>query len=261
MVTGRKGWSKAISVLSWVLKVSSVSVAAFWKIPLDKAPTALHDSINWIQVNGWWVFLAFAISILLVDGISSNIATPWVHEAIQEALDDLQQHGFSGPRFKDDPLDHHRLTLFRYRWFCLRRWPPWGGFMVPALRSGHLTKRTNAFFRVPDRADAVEGVVGHTYRMDAKVKVVGLPDMAAEFVSDEDLGLYSRKTFVTPEWIRKNRPKARSFMGISVRIGGKIRWILLVDSHDPDADAVLERIARRYNTTAQHFVKLLEHLS
>jgi hypothetical protein len=206
------------------------------------------------------MFVALAVLILIIDSVASKLRDPWILNAVQEALDELQQHGFEGKELKNDPLDLHRLTLFRHHRTCFRRYPFWGGFMVPVLRSGHLTKRTNAFFRVPDRADQTEGIVGRAFRTANTIKVTDLPDVGTDNANADDVMLYAEKTFVTPEWVRENKPKARSFMGIPVRVGGKILWILVVDSQKPDSEAILKKIERRYETTARNFVKLLERL-
>jgi len=193
----------------------------------------------------------------VVEFSQSKLAIPWFRKALREALNALQEKGFGAV---GDPLDHHRVTLFKHQRWCWRRVPFLGPFMVPKLRSGHLTQRTGAVFRVPDHAEKVEGIAGMAFRKGKTVIVTGLPDLRDLTATDEDFSIYAEQSSVSVPWLKKHRPHARSYMGIPLKIAGTIRWVLVVDSREPNSRLALERIERRYKGVSMYLLKLLENM-
>ncbi|MDR3724228.1 MAG: hypothetical protein P4K83_07040 [Terracidiphilus sp.] len=198
--------------------------------------------------------------IPLVNLVKRKIALPWFKEAQHEVLDLLRDAGFSRSPYKGTPLDHHRITLFRYQRFCWKRWPFFDAFLVPKLRSNHLTQKMDVVFRCPDTGESVEGIAGRAFRTGDTVSVVGLPDASSGDISESDIQEYADSTFVSADWVRENQPHARSYMGIPIRIGGRISWVLVVDSREANSEVALNRIAKRYSILFNPFMRFLENM-
>jgi len=251
---------KVLNLLSWTLKFAQVAVAALWKFPTEKFPEILRPMSPWIQNYAWVMLLLLPVLIVAVEWAERRLTIPWFRAALRDALNEMRDKGFDGGQFKGSPLDHHRVTLFRYQYFCWKRFPYFGGFMVPKLRTGHLTQRTKFVFRAPDTPDLIEGIAGQAFRNNEIVVVTGLPDIRSANASDDDIALYAKMTFISKELARRYRPRARAYMGMPVEIGGKPLWTLVVDSQVPDCEKALERIERRYRTVFNHFLKFLENM-
>jgi len=258
-VPDRSGWAKLLGVMSWALKLAQVGLAVSVGVSRDYIPQSLHDQADQLK-HFAWLLIVIPFALVLLDWCRTKAQTPWFENAIRKLLDELQEHGFSRSEYDGSPRDHHRLTLFRHRKLCFRRWPFYGGFMVPKLRSGNLTQNVTSYFRCPDKGDDVEGIAGRAYRTGSSVVVTGLPDVSMDTASDDELKLYADKTFVKVDWLRSHRPHARSLLGIPIRINGSIAWVLVIDSRNPKADRALKKIESRYSHFSTGFVQFLENM-
>lgn len=177
---------------------------------------------------------------------------------VQCVLDQFQQFAFSDRR--EDPLHHHRVTLFRavrlrHPW---KVWP-WSRCLKAVARSGHTTQRSTVIFRIPDDADKAEGVAGRTWSTRRTVQVDGLPDLGG-VVNEQMLAEYAGKTFVRRHWLEKWRRReqrpARSFCGVPVEVRNEIWGVLVLDSRDERPIGPRQRSV--YNSLAKILGAVLE---
>jgi hypothetical protein len=158
----------------------------------------------------------------------------------------------------DDAMHHHRVTLFRYKGWCLvrRQWP-WSGWLLAQERSGHTTRIGISIFKAPDDADQAEGVAGKTWAKAGVVNVSHLPDLD-DAPQEKDFESYSRATGVSVEWLKKRRPKARSFCGIPVEVKGASWGVIVLDSRNPDGIPVSSEV--HFRPVGRILGKLLERV-
>lgn len=210
-----------------VTKVESVPVIA--------------ETLRWMQGSAWAVVVAGPVVVVGVQWARRRFGSPWAWEAIQKILDEFRNEVFG--EFADDPLDHHRVTLFRYRKFSPFISDPrdWCRWLVAVARSGHLTKLRIRRFRAPDDGEQCEGVVGRAWRCSGWVivpkAVQPLPTLNAD-ASDDAITAYASETGVDHEWVRrqlqKGRPLAMSYAALLVRLRGEPWGVLVLDSRCSD---------------------------
>lgn len=151
-------------------------------------------------------------------------------DAVHGLLDQIRENTFKNEKF--DHEQHARITLFKHVWFCWRRWPFFGGWLIPLERSGFATRKTDAIFRAPDDGEKCEGVAGRAWSRRAKVYVDTLPKLRKKNPppSDAEFDTYAQKSFCSVKKLRRKPPQARSLCGIPIEVGNK-RWgVLVVDS-------------------------------
>jgi hypothetical protein len=224
------------ALLSFVAKLDVASLTGHFDplIPL----------LIWLKAHSWWIVVSsMGAAILAV--IKKNVAAPWVKIAVKHILDEMRHHAFNsvanGPNF------HHRVTLFRHvkspcwRAACSLRWP-FGGWLIPFARSGHLTQKISVCFRAPDQGDDAEGVAGQAFAQDVTLPVEDLPDVSTNACSETQLRNYARLTFVDLDWLREERSTARALIGIPVKVKGEPWGVIVVDSRAtqiPDRENVV----------------------
>lgn len=167
---------------------------------------------------------------------------PWA--ATKELLDRIRKIAFAEIEacncelHQPDPEHYHRVTLFRAVGFRHLPVVPWfrREWLVPYERSGHTTRHSRAFFRIPDDADKAEGIAGQTWATRRVVMVDNLPEMNSD-ASFQKVEKYARKTFVSSarvrKWISDDKQLARSFCGVPVEVDGKLWGVLVYDSRQP----------------------------
>jgi hypothetical protein len=248
----RLGW------LQGLLSVFSVIVPALLKADPDQIKNIFGDSIKntviYIQQNTWWIILILLTAIFLIDRYRKIIGNPKDWGIIQYWLNDLREKVFSN--CLDEELHHHRITLFKHCkfYFCNRKWP-WSGWLIPVIRSGHTTQKSNSYFMAPDQADKVEGVVGQTWSRNVPVYVPRLPDLSIQ-PTEEKIIKYAKSTWVSPESVNKRKFPQRSYYGIPVEVNGKLWGVIIIDSYN--AQLRLSVIRKAYNNVAKVFDKVLE---
>lgn len=242
--------------LYWIGGAGAIAAAACLKADanrLGEKSAALGSAIAWIQGTAWITIITFSLMSGLGRLIRRFVGAPWVWEAIHHLLDQMQRLAFQKLPAGTAPPHHHRATLFKsvpwYRvpprlWSC-RRW------LVPVERSGHTTRECRVAFKIPDRADDVEGVAGRTWALNQVHVIRSLPDLWATGDADEQATSdYAKRTYVSPAWVRAQRPQARSYCGIPVEVRGRLWGVLVLDSRDPgvldptDAHGVFTVIGR-----------------
>lgn len=170
-------------------------------------------------------------------------------EALQVQIDELQKIAFSN--HQHDSNDSHRVTLFKYKKWCWSRhtwnlcaWfrssikgqTPNSGWLVPVLRSGHLSKNTKTVFHVPDTGRNAEGAGGQCWASDFVVHVENLPTLNASS-NDENRNKYGHRTNLSrtlvDEYIDNGKDLSRSLMAIPVITGSGNRWgVVVLDSQN-----------------------------
>jgi hypothetical protein len=210
-----------------------------------------------VQFAQTWAWLAVPGLLLLAAAFGwarATIGDPRIWRVVHDTLDQFREKLFQ--HTPDDQMHEHRVTLFqRVPWcWCFRRWP-WDGWLIPVERSGHTTQRSGSIFKAPDNADHVEGVAGMTWSRRKPVYVPNLPDLTPS-ATDAEIQDYARNSWVSEEYVRKQRPRFRSLYGIPVEVKGQIWGVFVVDSRHP---IIREKEVKQYYKMIARFLgKTLE---
>lgn len=186
--------------------------------------------------------LAFTgpIAIAIAQAIRKRYGSPWAAQAVQRLLDEFQQELFRG--HPSDPLDHHRVTLFKHgrSWCnCLLFWK--GPDQLRAVgRSNHLTRKRIQAFHAPDDPEKCEGVAGKAWRRKGWVCVPPTSSRLPTLTKNPkpvELDDYCRETGSTAKKVREalqsGRGVAQSFAALAINLNGQ-RWgVIVVDSRCP----------------------------
>jgi hypothetical protein len=197
---------------------------------------------------------------------------PWLWEKIKFILDEYQGKAFA--KDPEDPSDHHRVTLFQHQKNCIfvKHWSatsiirPWGkkspfsNYLVPVLRSGHLSQKSSAVFYVSDASDDCESVAAKAWVTNEVIIKENLPSLNGSSPKARDITTYAKMTYSSKEMVQKyiaiGRPKPRSIAAIPVMVSGSIWGVIVLDSRLPNgvsADSVLN-----YELTVALVGQLLE---
>lgn len=212
---------------------------------LPTEPEKWGEPVAWIletsQSNAWWIVLSGPILAWVIQVIRRKFCNPWALDAIQKILDEFQIEIFGD---LDDPVDHHKITLFKKKQIKLLWWPPrFGlsicqGWLVPVARSEHLAKKRIESFPAPDSGDACQGVVGMAWRHRNWVYVPGvgedpLPEIKAD-ATEEDIRNYAQRTCVHPDWVRarisSGRKAPQAYAALKIQLAGEPWGVLVIDS-------------------------------
>jgi hypothetical protein len=233
-------------------------MAALLKWDPAKAPVPVWIEPPLKALLGWAPILV--IVFVLVNGASAwarkRITSPRTLAVIQSILDNLRDETFRKEDEKKEPQHNHRVTLFTHAPRSFQ-----GKWLIPIVRSGHLTQDTETRFRVGDDPNRLEGIAGHAWSLKSGVTVPNLPDLNQVVAGEKEIEEYARKTLVTPEWVRKRlskgKPLARSYYATPVEVSG-VRWgVLVVDSMNPEAK-VSDEDMLRYRVVVALLEKVLE---
>lgn len=220
--TGLLGW-----VFRWaerLMTILSVVVGACFKAKPETLPPLLATPVTWLQV-GWLAPAVLILTPLVVWGRKRTDRRKLV--AVRGILDQICKSTFNNERFELE--QHRRVTLFQHKYFCWRRWPFFGGFLIPVERSGEATRSTGAIFDAPDDGEKCRGVAGRAWSKRANVYVKRLPDLRR---CTDDLAFqeYAEKSFMSPRDLRRRPPQARALFGIPVEVGQR-RWgVIVIDT-------------------------------
>lgn len=216
----------------------------------------LAELIDAAQRNAWWQLPVFTIAAGVLGLLRKQLGSPWLWDAVKFSLDEIQKIAFT--MGDSDGQHHHRVTLFKYvPWaWCLRRWP-WSGWLVPVERSGHTTRSGVSYFKAPDAADQAEGIAGLTWARRRTVGVSDLPELTAQS-SNAELQTYATSTGLSIEQVKDKLPKARSFAGIPVEVGGRVWGVIVLDSRG--AKSIRGDVTVIYQPISRVMGKLLEKL-
>lgn len=244
---------RALILLQWVAGIALATIQASTKA--DPSQWQLgSDFLIWLQQNAWATVPLLMVALGLMQITRWTIGPPWVWDTVHHLLDSFQGYVFEG---ESGPLQHHRVTLFKYVRVRPRlcRWP-WSGWLVPVERSGHTARRNRTSFLAPDDAEQAEGIAGQTWVQNRVVVVNELPDIN-ENPSRDVLAEYAQRTWIAETWVlQKQRQHARSFCGIPVEVKGKLWGVIVLDSRNPGA--IDQNAIRFYSLIGRCLGKLLE---
>lgn len=226
--------------------------------------------VEFTQESALWIY-AFIIFLVLASEIYKRCGDPWVWEKIKFILDEYQGKAFNTPGAT--PADHNRVTLFKYTENCVfqKHWSsdtwyrpcgknPWlSSYLVPVLRSGHISQKTKAMFYAPDSSDKAEGIAAYAWASRQAISVPGLPSITSKS-NKSDRKQYAEATFSDIKMIEKyadeGRPMPRSLTAIPIESSGRIWGVVVLDSRYPNG--ISDNAVEHYRLTVALVGHLLE---
>ncbi len=252
---------KSINIMQWGLTVLLPVMG--WLIKLEKPekeklPGFLADSADWTDKNAWWLLIVIPIAGVILQKMNRNLGSPRLWDHTKALLDEVQKDFFSA--YSGDNEHHHRVTLFKrvnFHWRICKY--PWHRRLVPVVRSGHFSMRSSTSFKIPDDADKAEGVAGMIWARSSGVvdEIFDLPDLSNS-PSERDFEVYAGRTHMPIDWVRKKKPKDRSYAGIRVEKKDAYYWGIIVLSSRNPARIELAPKMKELQTTCKFLSKLLE---
>uniref|UniRef100_UPI003F7EE0B4 hypothetical protein n=1 Tax=Xanthomonas sp. 0924 TaxID=2835534 RepID=UPI003F7EE0B4 len=208
--------------------MASLAAGVFSKTDASKLYEPLQAPLRSFQ-SGWVI-----PTLLIVAPGIAYLRNKWDSgrvEQVHEILDAICSKAFKGEKF--DLEQHRRVTLFRYQYICVWRFPFFGGFLVPLERSGGHTRRTGSIFRVHDDGSKNEGVAGRAWSGE-DYYVPNLPDLCSN-PSQVDYEEYATKTFFPLARLRKmkSKPGSRAISAFAVTVANKKWGVLVIDTVRP----------------------------
>lgn len=259
-----------IAFLSWINSLNSKTPWLHNRTLLLEVLTKVQGESDYIYFVLWLVFF---ISVCY-----KHLGDPWAAEKLQFVLDRYQNGAFNkGEIPHGAPKDHNRVTLFRHQrifawwkikhWSC-KAWAPWGDhgafdhYLVPVMRSGHLSQQSKALFWVSDESDKTEGIAGRAWSTGQAVDVANLPSITRT-TKPRTMQRYADQTFCPADMVRAyaqgNRPTPRSVVAIPVERYGKLWGVVVLDSRYEQG--VSRRAVEEYQMTVALIGHLLEKVS
>lgn len=231
------------------------SSSIMWLMDVKKDDNWIEQKpILWLLIDRFqdvaiWLLVAVAV-VIVATAIMKRMADPWVVEKLQFILDEYQDRVFKNLNV---PKDHNRVTLFKYKenLFFRRHWlesgvSTWlpfktrrfrGDYLVPYMRSGHLTLNTKTIFFIDSENSAKsQGVAGQAW---SKRGVVILPDLP-EITCNSRPKARENYATVTKSSVRflerylaEGRTPSRAMAAMPVECNGKLWGVIVLDSLDP----------------------------
>lgn len=206
----------------------------------------LWSAIEYIQERSVYLYIIIALMVCF-SFFYRRFGDPWALEKIQFILDEYQGKVFAA---NNAPKDHDRVTIFKHQKNCLlaRHWSaskwymPWGdrpafsNYLVPYLRSGHMSKKSSAIFYAPDGSDKAEGVAAMAWARKQSVVVNDLPEIRST-TSKRDIDKYSKATKcdkgLLERYQKEGRQPPRSIAAIPIERKGELWGVVVLDSRSP----------------------------
>lgn len=276
------GSKKLYTLSTWLVPVMPLVIALLsWCNGLDGAEAWLQKRPNIfsflkrIQDISVWLYMFFW-PVFFWAVFYRRRGDPWLVEKLQFILDRYQAGAFNIGQFPSDvPKDHNRVTLFRHQkgffvqhWSATRWYWPWGkyhpftNFLVPVLRSGHISKKSNIAFMVSDDSDKTESAAGKAWACGQAVCLSNLPAMEIGTAAKVK-NLYAGRTYcdrkMIENYISKGRPMPCSIVAIPIERRGKMWGVIVLDSRYPEG--VTDKAVEDYRLTVALVGHLLERAS
>lgn len=276
------GSRKLYSASSWLIPSLPLAIAFLtWCNGLNGTePWLIHRPnvrilLEWVRGASFTGYAVFGM-LLLWAACYKRLGDPWHASQLQFILDKYQNGAFNNEEGLNlIPQDHNRVTLFRYQrcwttphWTAKKWYWPWGEhrpvsyFLVPVLRSGHMSKNSKAVFYVSDSSDETEGIGGRAWVTNQIVFEQSLPDVH-ENSSEKTIKNYAKRTSVSSDLVRKRiqdkRVMPRSMLAIPVSRFGTLWGVVVLDSRYPEG--VKQSAAESYQLTIALIERLLEKAS
>ncbi|WP_339494929.1 GAF domain-containing protein [Pseudomonas sp. RA_105y_Pfl2_P56] len=267
----------AVSGYIYVL-AGLLSSGTIWLMDVEKDDRWIEQKpIVWMLIDrfqefGIWLILAIAL-IVIVTGFVKHLSDPWVVEKLQFILDEYQGKAFKNLNV---PKDHNRVTLFKYRerlffkrhwqeqstskWspFKTRRWC--GSYLVPYMRSAHLTLNTKTVFFIDNENSAkTQGVAGLAWSSRQVAILPDLPEIKPTS-SNKSKETYAKVTKSSVRFLERylteGKTPPRSMAAVPVECNGKLWGVIVLDSLDPLG--VTQESVEHYTLTVALIGHLLE---
>lgn len=263
-------------VSEWVY-VFATTLAAFigWVNGVEKDDPWLKNrpvvwaALEYIQDHTVYLYLAIGIVVFLCV-LYRRMGDPWILEKLQFILDEYQFKVFSA---SGAPQDHDRVTIFKHckNHFWLRHWscskwywrsgkhPFWSDYLIPVLRSGHISKKSKAIFYAPDGSDKAEGVASMAWSKKGSVVLNQLPVIKSN-TGVRDKEKYARATkcdlALLDKYIAEGRQPPSSIAAMVIECNGRPWGVLVLDSRSPNG--VTDDSVDNYTLTIALIGHLLE---
>lgn len=275
------GSKKLYTLTTWLVPIMPLAIALVsWCSGLDGTEVWLQKRPNIsaflerIKDISFWLY-AFLWPLFIWAILYKRCGDPWLVEQLQFILDRYQAGAFNTDKFPTGvPQDHNRVTLFcRQKGFFIRHWSAkrlwrWGehnplsDFLVPVLRSGHMSKKSQVAFYISDDSDKTEGVAGRAWASDQVIFEEKLPKIET-LTSEPRQKVYARRTGcdlqMIKERVARGAPMPRSIVAIPVRRFGKLWGVIVLDSRYPEGVNVAA--PENYKLTLALIERLLERAS
>lgn len=259
------GVTMLYATMGWIMSLDGEE-------PWTKEHPILWRLFEYIQNLSLYIYIAAgALAVLAFFG--KRLGDPWLIEKLKFILNGYQRGAFAG----DDPVlrDRDRVTIFKHtakvctvrHWSSTRLLFPWGrnpifsNYLVPILRSGHISQRSNAAFFASDDLDKVEGVAGRAWAENRPIVLNDLPDLTSKSLA-RDKTSYARSTFTDVGMVEKalgeGKKLPRSIAAIPIESCGRVWGVVVLDSRNPVG--VTTDSVNHYSLTVALIGELLERL-
>ena len=171
------------------------------------------------------------------------IGSPKDWKRIHRMLENFHSETFSHLDDTDQPSEHHRVTMYRWKRWCLFPgpgwWPwrngvyPWSGWLIPIVRVGSTNPGKTIFLAKSGNKDEFEGVAGAAYvSVSGDLPIEDLPNTLR--ADKKTLANYAQKGFVSIEWLERrvtrNQPCARCFRAVRLEVNNKPWGVMMIDT-------------------------------
>ncbi|MFU0822380.1 GAF domain-containing protein [Pseudomonas lundensis] len=246
---------KLVYAYSELVYIGTTFIFAFmgWVMGVDgKEPWVKEHPILWrllehLQVNSLYIYIGLG-ALGACAFISRRMGDPWIINKLKTILNGYQKGAFKG----DDPVlkDRDRVTIFQHKTNCIFtcHWTadsplkPWGknpvlsDYLVPILRSGHISQQSKAAFFASDDPEKSEGVAGRAWAYNRPIVLNDLPNLGPKSPA-RDRNNYARETFtdvaMVDKYISDGKKLPRSIAAIPFESGGKVWGVVVLDSANP----------------------------
>lgn len=261
----------------------SISTLEGWilSMKLTQEKIVKHPIKSWLieslQDAALWIYLAIILTMIACFFVKKT-GNPWVSDKIKFILDQYQIKSIQ--KGHNEPQDHHRVTLFKktvcfgHRWrqcltqTCSKKIPFLGDYLVPEIRSGHISQRSKTKFYISDKSSQTEGVAGKAWCTDeavirANLAPIHTPENENDIEDKKNRAQEYAKATKCPEhmlqkYIQENENPPLSIAAIPVRVRGQIWGIIVLDSQNPQG--VTQESVDHYQLTVAIIGQLLENL-
>jgi hypothetical protein len=243
---------KPIRYADYAIRAIAIFLASLSKSDATVFPSFLQPAVTNIQ-HGWYIPAALMLSPF-VSWLRSGAESVKLDE-VHALLDEVRNGTFD----KDDTKEEQdqRVTLFKYQRVAFR-WPFFGKWLVPVERSGTMTRRTTAIFRVGDTARQCEGVAGRAWSRNRNYQIQNLPDPSSGVA--KDVKDYAERSHVTidkvNEYVKKKKALPRSMLGVPIEVKNEKWGVVVFDTVEPNMNVSrAEKLIRTFNRTLVGYLR------
>ena len=257
--------AKWANITAWVLNIGAASII---KLPLRPDAGAAYLEVRAFGENhSWWIVLCSTITLAITSKIMQVTGRPTTWDTLHNLLDGLQNAIFPAASY---PVpDEHKATIFKAVKSCKRDkfWKRVSSvardkkeWLIPVVRSGHLSQETEACFRICDEGAECSGVAGQAWARNSVVSVHDLPDISNGEATVTAYRQYAKQGFVKRDWAELKKPKARAILAMPIMVKGEPWGVLVFDSRLP-TKIKYEEVESMFRVVSKHLNNLIaEHL-